>query len=189
MGKFPSAMSASLTGWVAGVYVGSDRDSLVTTPVQEAHVTLAGFVGDRHAGIAKKAGSREGMYARGTDIRNNRQFSAVSLEELAEIAVAIGVEELHPEWLGANLALRGIPDLTHLPPLSRLVFPGGAVLVVYGENKPCVKPARVIQEFLQTAFDLAELFPRVALGKRGIVGWVECPGIIRPGDEVVIRLP
>ena len=35
----------------------------------------------------------------------------------------------------------------------------------------------------------AESFPKAAMGLRGITGWVERPGIIRPGDEVRVVLP
>jgi hypothetical protein len=52
----------------------------------------------------------------GTVIRNTRQFTMLSLEELAEIAYAMQIPEVLPEWAGANLAIQGIPNLTMLPP-------------------------------------------------------------------------
>ena len=32
------------------------------------------------------------------------------------------LDRLPPEWLGANIVLEGIPELTRIPPASRLVF-------------------------------------------------------------------
>jgi len=33
------------------------------------------------------------------------------------------------------------------------------------------------------------LFPKVAKRLRGLVGWVEKPGIIRAGEEISVRVP
>ena len=45
-------------------------------------------------------------------IRNDRQISIVSAEELALIAKELHVPEVKPEWLGANLLISGIPNLS-----------------------------------------------------------------------------
>ncbi len=135
-----------LTGNTLGVYLGLDPVSFVTTPQPQVMVTFAGFEGDRHAGIIRKADSRTPHYPRGTEIRNDRQISIVSVEELAQIAAAMDVPEIKPEWLGANLSLEGIPRLTCLPPMTRLYFSSGAVLVVQAENLPCQHPGKIIQD-------------------------------------------
>lgn len=177
-----------LTGVTACVYLGLDKESFVTTPQKQVTVTFAGFEGDRHSGITKKADSRTPQYTRGSEIRNDRQVSIVSAEELARIAAAMEVPEIKPEWLGANLLLQGIPAMTRLPPMTRLSFAGGAVLVVQAENKPCQHPGRIIQENYSRP-GLQGLFPKAGMHLRGLVACVERPGIILQGDTVNIEVP
>lgn len=74
----------------------------------------------------KKRGAREPMYERGTEIFNRRQISIVSMEECDEIAEAMGIPNILPEWLGANIAISGFPSLTSLKEGSRIIFPSGA---------------------------------------------------------------
>ena len=63
----------------------------------------------------------------GTIRRNERQWSAVSLEELAEIAQTMDLSEsLSAATVGANICLSGVPNLSHLPKGSILKFPSGA---------------------------------------------------------------
>jgi len=182
-------MDTPLSAQVVGVYVGLDPHSLVTTRTDEARVTWEGFAEDRHAGLTRLSDSRTPHYPRGTEIRNTRQVSLVSAEELAEIAAAMGLEAVPPEWLGANLLLTGIPRLTRLPAGVRLFFSGGAVLVSEGENLPCIAPGEVIQARYPSTPGLAPLFVKAAWGRRGIVAWVEKPGLIRVGDDVRLLQP
>jgi hypothetical protein len=182
-------MKIDAEGVVCGVFVGYDKASLATTLVEEALVTFAGFEGDRHVGITRLADSRTPQYPRGTEIRNSRQVSLVSEEELGEIAAAMGVPEVAGAWLGANLCVRGILSLSFLPPSTRLVFPGGAVLVVEGANLPCRGPGEVIQSHYAERGRLTSRFPKAAMHRRGLVAWVERPGIIRVGDVMGVSLP
>lgn len=175
-------------GDVVGVFVASRPETLLSERVQRVAVEFGGFPGDKHAGWTRRADARVPWYPRGTVIRNERQVSLVSTEELAAIAAALGVGEVRAEWLGANLELRGIPGLTQLPPRARLVFAGGAVLNVEQENNPCRGPGNEIARQLgQRA--LASRFPKAALHLRGLVATVERPGSIAEGDGVVINLP
>ena len=86
------------------------------------------------------------MYPRGTEILNRRQINIVSEEELAQIAKELEIEKVLPEWLGANLLVKGYPDLTKLTLGSRILFPGGAGLICMGENMPCTFPGEKIQK-------------------------------------------
>jgi hypothetical protein len=43
-----------------------------------------------------------------------------SVEGLAEIAQAMQLPEVLPEWVGENLAMQGILNLTLLPPSTRI---------------------------------------------------------------------
>jgi hypothetical protein len=173
-----------LSGLVTGVFLGLDATSLVTTRQREALVTFEGFAGYRHSGLTRPSDGRTPHYPRGTEIRNSRQVSIVSAEELAEIAAAMEIPAILPEWLGANLITIGIPHLTQLPPSTRLFFSGGAVLVVEGENLPCIAPGKVIESQHPDVPGLAARFVKAAQGRRGIVAWVEKAGAIRDGDEV-----
>jgi len=173
-----------LTGQVVRVLVGRDAVSLVTTKETAIAIAMEGVAGDKHAGITRLSDSRTPWYTRGTVIRNSRQVSLVAAEDLARIATEIALPVIEPEWLGANLVLRGIPDFSHLPPGSRLFFPDTAVLVVTEQNFPCVQPGRVIQEQYPDATRLAQQFPKAALHLRGIVACVERPGTIHEGDTV-----
>ena len=62
-----------INGAVAGVYLGDRPGTLVSTAHEQVQVDFAGFVGDQHAGLTRKSDSRTPHYARGTEIRNDRQ--------------------------------------------------------------------------------------------------------------------
>jgi MOSC domain-containing protein YiiM len=184
---------AEIEGRVAGVYVAPFRDKLVSIPFSPVQVRMEGFVGDRHSGLSRRSGVRERQiysktrYPEGAEIKNSRQISIVSEEELAEIAESMQIRTVRPEWLGANLMLRDIPDLTHLPLSTRLVFPQEATLVVDSENLPCIHPGNVIAENDQRAD--ATVFVSAAFGKRGLVAWVEKEGEIFEDDTVRLVIP
>lgn len=177
-------MKRELMGQVVRALVGRDEVSLVTTGQATVRVTMEGIEGDKHAGITRRSDSRTPWYTRGIVIRNSRQVSLIAAEELDRIATVMELPAVEPEWLGANLVLRGIPDFSHLPPGSRLFFPDKAVLVVTEQNFPCVQPGRVIQEQYPDIPRLAQRFPKDALHLRGIVACVERPGTITEGDTV-----
>jgi MOSC domain-containing protein YiiM len=182
-------MSRTITGYVEAALIAPDRDSLVSVRQPDVRVTFEGFEGDRHAGLTRPSGSRTSFYPRGVEIRNSRQVSIVSAEELAEVAAALGIPLLKPEWFGANLLLSGIPSLTLLPPGTRLLFPQDAALVVTGDNAPCTDTGQAIQDHNPTVRGLTTRFPQVAVHKRGIVAWVERPGKIAHGDSVRVDVP
>ena len=151
-------------------------------------VSLEGFTGDRHAGYARAADGRVPEYPRGTPIRNDRQVSVVSTEEMTAIAEAMGIPLIEASWLGANLEIAGIAALTQLPPNTRLAFSSGAVLVVQALNRPCAGPGRVIAR--QYRDDrLISAFTQGAANRRGLVACVERAGLISRGDRVEVRIP
>ncbi len=159
------------------------------TPVSVPELTLdwGGAVGDRHHGVTMASDTRQKeVYARGTEIRNHRQVSIVDLAELHAIADALGIDELAPGTIADNICTEGIPDLTALAPLSRLVFASGAVLLTGGRNTPCTIAGRMVETRYGSA---PERFPKAAWDLRGITGWVERPGPIRIGDSVEVVAP
>jgi hypothetical protein len=174
-----------MTGKVENTLIGSDHHNLATTNQPSILLSFEGIVGDIHAGFTHGADARTPWYPRGTLIRNDRQISIVSAEELALIAKELYVPEVKPEWLGANLLLSGIPGLSVLQWDTRLVFSNGAVLSQLRENNPCSGPGKLIAVAYNLP-DLASQFPKAAMHLRGLVATVELPGIIAQGDEVQV---
>ena len=156
-------------------------------PVDELVLDWGGPIGDRHHGETMLSDTRQkAVFERGTLIRNHRQLSLVDTAELAVIAEALGVPGLAPGVIADNICTEGIPDLTALPRMTRLVFEGGAVVMTGGENFPCVIAGGLVQAQHGTT---PSAFPKAAMGRRGITGWVERPGTICPGEGISVRLP
>ncbi|ASK60777.1 MOSC domain-containing protein [Virgibacillus phasianinus] len=171
---------------VTSILVADRQDSFVTRKISETNLEYGGVPGDLHFGLTKLAGTRELMYERGSEIFNRRQVSIVSVEECAIIAEKLGVHQVLPEWLGANIVLEGFEGLTGLTPGSRIIFPSGAGILCEGENLPCLGPGKVLQENYPNERKLSTRFIKSSLGLRGIVGIVEQPGKISAGDKAEI---
>lgn len=170
--------------WLGHVPAGG---SLRALAVERLAPGFDGLAGDRHQGATRPSCSRvRNLYPRDTEIRNVRQLSILSAEEIEQIATGMGIETLDPALLGANVVLRGIPDLTHLPPSSRLQGPGGLTLTVDMENLPCVLPGREI-EAQQPGKGAG--FKPAAQGLRGVTAWVERPGALAIGDRLRLFVP
>jgi len=180
----PTDFTAKIT-WLGRV---ADRESsLMAEPLEEMELSFAGLAGEAHGGLTRPSCSRVvAQHPRGTEIRNSRQISILSAEELAGIAAEMGVEQLDPAWLGASVVVEGIPDFTHLPPASRLQGPDGVTLVIDMENRPCNLPARVVEQHLPGS---GRGFKAAAKGRRGVTAWVERPGVLRPGDVLRLHIP
>lgn len=177
-----------LTGTITWLGVVRDRDAgLPSQPVDTLPLTFAGPEGEMHGGLTRPSCSRVMMlYPRDTEIANVRQLSVLSAAELAQIATALGLPALDPALVGATVVIAGLPDLTHLPPSSRLQAAGGATLVVDMSNLPCQLPARPIE----TAHPgHGARFKSAAAGRRGITAWVERPGTLTLGETVRLFIP
>lgn len=179
-----------LAARVAALYVASS-DDFQTRAVGELRLGFDGIPGDFHAGPTRRSGGREPWYPRGTEIRNERQVSIVAADELAIVAERMDIDEIKPEWIGANLLIEGVPHLSMLPAGTLLFFKGGVTIKVDGQNGPCRLSGRAVAENAGMA-DVeagALLFPKAAKRLRGIVAWVEKPGTIRVGEEISVRVP
>lgn len=173
--------------WLGYQPVPVEKLVITARPLAEMPLSFAGFDGEVHAGVTRPSCSRVvKQFPRGTEIRNVRQLSVVSAEEMAEVAREMGLERLDYAWLGASLVVEGIPDFTHVPPSSRLQGPDGVTLVVDMENLPCQEPAVTIDKALPGQ---GKGFKRAAEGKRGVTAWVECEGVLRLGDELRLHVP
>lgn len=181
-----------LEGKVTGVFLGLNKDSIVTTKQDVVYTDYGGLDNgvasrDRHFGLTRKTGEREPNYPRGTEIFNTRQVSAASEEELQKIAQTLGLKNLPGEWLGLNLTVLGIIGFTYLPPMTKLFFPEDTVISLTGENLPCTGPGEVINQHHPEI--PVNAFPKAAIGKRGVTGIIERPGLIKPNDIMKVVLP
>ncbi|MFD0697037.1 MOSC domain-containing protein [Paenibacillus sp. GCM10027628] len=172
---------------IEAVLIADDPSTFVTRALEKVDLRFGGIEGDRHFGVTAKADSRQPMYPKGTEIMNRRQLSIVSVEELRGIAERLGVDEIRPEWLGANIVVSGIPELTKLPMGIRMVLPSGGGLVCEGENEPCTGPGKQIANHYGDK-DLTHRFVKLAQKMRGIVAYVERPGELKVGDQVEIQI-
>jgi hypothetical protein len=181
-----SRAARPFSGTLSGCLI-ADGGDFVSRPVEALTLSFAGIVGDFHAGLTRKSTSREPWYPRGTEIRNDRQVTIVSEEEFAEVATLMELPEIAPGWIGANLVLSGLANLTLIPAGTRLFFMGGVTLLLEGENAPCRVAGKSIGDHVggREGFDL--LFPKLARHKRGLVASVERPGTIRAGEGFSLR--
>lgn len=155
--------------------------------VERLDLDWGGPVGDRHHGEQMASDTRQAkVFPRGTTIRNHRQLSIVDAAELAQIAAALNIPRIDPGVIADNICTEGIDTLTELPPMTRLAFPSGAVVMLGGPNAPCVIAGGMVE---RTYGARPEAFPKAAIGLRGVTGWVERPGVISPGDPITIHQP
>jgi MOSC domain-containing protein YiiM len=167
--------------------VPQDRPDIRSQAVQEAFASYAGFEEDYHAGLTRKSCVRvKSQHPEGAEIRNVRQFSIVSAEELAAIAAVIGLETLDPFLLGASIVVEGIDDFTHVPPNARLQAANGTTIVVDMQNGPCNFPAREIEK---NAPGHGKGFKAAAKDRRGVCAWVEREGQLKVGDTLRLHIP
>ncbi len=164
-----------------------DTQEIAGEAIDAMTLGFDGMTGEVHAGLTRPSCSRvTTQYPRNTEIRNVRQVSIVSAEELARIAAALGLEVVDPAWLGASVVVSGIPDFTHIPPSARLQGPDGVTLTVDMLNQPCNLVAKTIEDARPGH---GKGFKAAAAGLRGVTAWVERPGVLRMGDAVTLHVP
>lgn len=163
----------------------------VTEAVDALDLTFAGIEGDRHGGLTRKSGGREPWYKRGTEMRNERHLTIVSFQELQEVADEMGLAEIKPEWIGGNMVLSGLPNLSYLPASTLIFFEGGVTLKIDYMNGPCTVSGASIAKFAGVADPIKTKldFPKVAKRKRGTLAWVEKPGRIEVGEKARVQIP
>lgn len=180
----PTEFSAVIT-WLGRVE--DSAQNLRAESLAQADLAFAGIAGDCHGGLTRLSCSRvTAQYPKGTEIRNVRQLSVLSAEELSEIARSMGLDAIDPAWVGASMVIEGIPDFSHVPPSSRLLAASGACIAVDMENRPCVLPGRVIET---EAPGFGAKFKTAATGRRGVTAWVEAEGRVAVGDRLTLHVP
>jgi MOSC domain-containing protein YiiM len=176
-------------GRLVSVHIGKENE-LEKIEQSSVAAKLDGFIGDRHRGYSRVAyeGDTE---PEGTVRRNNRQWTGVSVEELAEIQARMDLREpLTAETLGANICVSGIPNFSQLAKGDRLIFPSGATLIVENYNPPCSDMSENIAALHMTKsgepvrrLDFCKQAKRI----RGLVGSIDVPGIINTGDKIMVQ--
>ena len=171
-------------------YLGAVTDraaALASQSADSVRVGFDGFEGEAHGGLTRPACVRVGtLHPKGTEIRNTRQLSILSEEELALIARGMGIDRLEPGWIGASIVVEGIPDLTFLPTGSRLQAPDGCTIVVEMVNHPCTLAGRSVEAH---APGYGPKFKPAATDLRGITAWVEREGRLALGDRLRLYTP
>lgn len=179
-----------ITATVVSVHAGSN-DDLSKERHASIQAELDGIVGDRHRSYFRETWPGD-KQAEGTVRRNERQWSAVSIEELADIQKNMDLKEpLTATSLGANFCIEGLPELSRLPKGTLLKFPSGAELMVEEYNPPCHEMGQKLAAMHATnsgepLSDTA--FSKAAKLSRGVVGVIEVAGTIREGDEFSVML-
>lgn len=164
-----------------------NRPNIRAEAVAAAQATYAGFEDDYHGGLTRASCVRvKAQHPEGTEIRNTRQLSILSAEEMAQIADTIGLDSLDPTLLGASMVIEGIPDFTFVPPGSRLQSASGTTIAIDVENGPCNFPAREIEK---DAEGHGKAFKAAARGKRGVTAWVEREGALVVGETLRLHVP
>ncbi|MXQ08721.1 MOSC domain-containing protein [Alphaproteobacteria bacterium GH1-50] len=182
----PTDYTATIV-WL-GLVPHRDAPEIEANSSERLSLTFAGVEsGEVHSGLTRPSCSRvTAQYPKGTEIRNTRQVSIVSEEELATIASALDLEKLDPRWLGATIVVRGIPDFSYIPPSSRLQAEDGATLTVDMQNRPCSLVARTIE---QARPGHGKGFKAAAKGRRGVTAWVEREGALVLGGTLRLHIP
>lgn len=181
----PTEYHASVT-WL-GYVPHRDAAEIETRALDHMPLGWEGYADDCHSGVTRPSCSRVmSLHAKGTEIRNVRQVSVLCAEELAGIAMTLGLDAIDPAWLGASVVLSGIPDFSHMPPSSRLQAENGTTLVIDMQNRPCRFPALTIGKARPGE---GRDFKAAAEGRRGVTAWVERPGGLRVGDRLRLHIP
>jgi len=165
-----------------------DRNAgLRSTSAHSLSLSFSGPAEETHAGLTRPSCSRVlSQHERGTEIRNVRQLSIVSEEDLSAIADEMGIVRMDPSWIGASIVLSGIPDFSHVPPSSRLQNEAGTTLTIDMQNRPCHLPVAEIKVHHPHE---AKGFKAAASGRRGVTAWVEREGKLSVGDQLRLHIP
>ncbi len=183
-------LGKTLKGKVDSLHLGNNED-LSKQSCAALTAEIGGFAGDKHQCPVRKTWAGE-LHPAGTIRRNEREWSGVSVEELAHITERLELSKpLSPATLGANICIEGIPGFSLLPKGTLLIFPSGAVLAVEEYNPPCSDMGAQIAAKYSTLSSQPltdKIWLRPAAGRRGLVGVIDYPGEIRVGDEVEVRI-
>lgn len=179
-----------IIGSVYSVHTGNNED-MSKESIERATVNLQGFENDKHQGFTRITYEGESI-PEGTIRRNDRQWSAVSIEEIKTIEKEMDLSSsLLPGKLGVNLCFVGIPNFSQLTKGTQLCFPSGAVLMVEDYNPPCQYMSQQIAKIYKkrNGDEIKNTdFSKAAKKLRGLVGSIDVEGEIGSNDSVVVKI-
>ncbi len=179
-----------VSGSVLGLFT-AKGNHFETQPAETLSLTFEGIDGDHHAGRTRLSGGREPWYPRKTEILNTRQLTLLAPDELAAAAEAMEIDTIQPEWIGGNMLIDGIANLSTLPAGTLLFFEGGVTLKIDFQNAPCKISGGAIADRYpgHDSTSLALAFVFAAKRSRGLTAWVEKPGRIALGEGLRAQIP
>ena len=179
-----------IIGKIDSLFLGVIEEELIKRSVKQLEFRLDGVIGDRHAGFERVTWEGDDKQVANTLRRNERQWSAVSSEELDEISEKMNLRvPLKAGDIGANFCVSGANNFSKLPRGTIFKFDSGVELIVEEYNPPCLGMSKnLAQNILDKNGNVLDetLFLQVAKYLRGLVGVVEVPGIIHKNDEFLI---
>ena len=179
-----------IIGKIDSLFLGVIEEKLIKRSVKQLEFRLDGVIGDRHAGFERVTWEGDDKQVANTLRRNERQWSAVSSEELDEISEKMNLRvPLNAGDIGANFCVSGANKFSKLPKGTIFKFDSGVELIVEEYNPPCLGMSKnLAQKILDKNGNVLDetLFLQVAKYLRGLVGVVEVPGIIHKNDEFLI---
>ena len=177
-----------IVGKVEGIYI-STVENQFSNLTNEASFSFEGMLGDRHLGLTYYAKTNHPEFKEKIEVKNTRQISIMSVEELALIADELVVSEIKAEWLSTNFLVSGIPHLSQIPAGARFYFSGGLILYNEGENFPCRTAATIVRQQYPHIEGIQQRFIKAAFHKRGLLAWVEHPEKLIMGSDFEVALP
>jgi len=113
-----------------------------------------------------------GRLSRDTGTPSQRQVSLIEREQIAEHAVALGLEKIAPGAVRSNIETFGV-DLVAL--VGKQVQIGDAVLALYATRDPCAKMDAICQGLRE----------RMMNKRQGVMAKVVRSGKVRVGDPIL----
>ena len=179
-----------IIGKIDSLFLGVIEEDLIKRSVKQLEFRLDGVIGDRHAGFERVTWEGDDKQVANTLRRNERQWSAVSSEELDEISEKMNLRvPLNAGDIGANFCVSGANNFSKIPKGTIFKFDSGVELIVEEYNPPCLGMSKnLAQKILDKNGNVLDetLFLQVAKYLRGLVGVVEVPGMIHKNDEFLI---
>ena len=179
-----------IIGKIDSLFLGVIEEELIKRSVKQLEFRLDGVISDRHAGFERVTWEGDDKQVANTLRRNERQWSAVSSEELDEISEKMNLRvPLNAGDIGANFCVSGANNFSILSKGTIFKFDSGVEFIVVESDPHCLAMSKNLAQKIwdKNGNVLDEtLFLQVAKYLRGLVGVVEVPGIIHKNDEFLI---
>jgi hypothetical protein len=159
----PALVPTDHVAEVVWLGVTPDRSSaLQSAPREVLRLSFAGPEGEDHAGLTRPSDSRVlAQYTRGTEIRNVRQLSILSEEDIAAIAATWAFPGFAPRCSGRPWCCAGYRTsrASRRHPACR-TKQSGATLTVDMENRPCHLVSKEIEAHIRVSARRSNRRPR-----------------------------